>query len=216
MREYAQPVHPTAAADADRETTEAPSVWRQLEAEFRALPDPARELWAAESDARTGTWIVWGGPNDHERRESLQKRFRALAKTAAVAAHLTGRGSPVNAWLNHLKRGRFYRPEGRIEALCLASAECCRVLDLTPLEWHVLDLLARERYKTALGFNIDRLRVECGWSFSALAAASGIAKHVIVRHIRLGVRAKPQSVKAYADAFSRHLQRTITLEELRG
>jgi len=80
----------------------------------------------------------------------------------------------------------------------------------------VLDLLAREHYKTALGFNIDRLRVECGWPFSALAAASGIAKHVIVRHIRLGVRAKPLSIKAYAEAFSRHLQRTITLEELRG
>jgi len=39
MREYAQP---KAAADAGCEATQEPGVWRQLEAELRALPDPAR------------------------------------------------------------------------------------------------------------------------------------------------------------------------------
>jgi len=203
-------------------------VWQDLRARFRALPDPERSLWATESD--TGTWMVWGGPADRLARESLQKNFRVLAKEAAVAAHLTGRGSPVDAWLNYLKQGAFYRPGppemfvvepserigGRIEAVCLASAECCRTLERTPLEEHVQHVLIHSHYKTAFGFNIDRLRKECGWSFTSLSTAAGIDKRAILRHIHAGGRAKPRTVQAYADAFSRRLRRVITPEHLQG
>ena len=104
MRRGAQSLHD----DRPEAMTELAQVWRALQSRFRALPDPERNLWAAESDS--GTWVVWGGPTDRVARETLQKNFRTLAKEAAVSAHLTGRGSPVDAWLNHLKQGSFYRP----------------------------------------------------------------------------------------------------------
>jgi hypothetical protein len=206
--------------------TETAQVWRALQARFRALPDPERTLWAAESDI--GTWVVWGGPTDRAARETLQKSFRTLAKEAAESAHLTGRGSPVDAWLNHLKQGPFYRSSphemfavepsmrvgGRIEAVCLASAECCRMLEATPLEEHLRDVLTHNRYKTEFALNIDRLRKECGWSFSGLSKASGIDKSAILRHIHAGSRAKPRTVEAYAEAFSRQLHRIITPDHL--
>ena len=210
-----------------RESIDATSsVWRDLQFRFRALPDQERNLWAAESD--NGAWVVWGGPGDRAARESLQKNFRALAKEAAVHARLTGRGSPVDAWLNHLKLGPFYRPAppgifaidpserdgGRIDAVCLASAVCCRSLENTGLEEHLRDVLTHNRYKTQFALNIDRLRRECGWSFNGLSKASGIDKGAILRHIHAGSRAKPRTVKAYAEAFSRQLRRIITPDHL--
>ena len=224
--EKVRPSVQSATEPKHRVEAETANVWRALQARFRALPDPDRTLWAAQSDL--GTWIVWGGPHDHVARASLQKNFRALANEAAVAAHLAGRGSPVDAWLNYLKRGPFYRSGlselvafenpargyGRIEALCIASAECCLTLEATGLEQHLRAVLPSVNYKTPLALNLDRLRTECGWSFNRLSAASGIDKKSILRHIHAGGRALPQTIQAYAEAFSRQLRRSVTAEQL--
>jgi hypothetical protein len=71
-------------------------------------------------------------------------------------------------------------------------------------------------YKTATGRNIDRLRKECGWSFDALAEKTGIDKKLTLGHVNEGKGAHPSTLKTYADAFSKGLNRPVTVAELEG
>jgi hypothetical protein len=83
-------------------------------------------------------------------RDSLAIQFCALATMAAIAADLTG-ASPLHAWLNRLKEGPRYESVavgsslmpaegsrvvegGWIHQLCLASAECCVLLETEAYE----------------------------------------------------------------------------------
>jgi hypothetical protein len=66
----------------------------------------------------------------------------------------------------------------------------------------------------AIGRNIDRLRKECGWSFDALAAQTGIDKKLILSHINKGAKPTLRILKEYAQAFSNGLQRAITVPDL--
>jgi hypothetical protein len=69
-------------------------------------------------------------------------------------------------------------------------------------------------YKTALGRNIDKWRKECGWSLDELAKRTGFDKKLILGHVNDGKRARPSTVKAYAEAFSKKLSRPVTVAEL--
>jgi DNA-binding XRE family transcriptional regulator len=56
---------------------------------------------------------------------------------------------------------------------------------------------------------------ECGWSDNQLAEKTGIDKKSIVSH-RLGRRKpNPKTLKEYAQAFSRELNRSITANQLK-
>src|ERR1039457_3484131 len=70
--------------------------WRDLEAKFRALPDPAGRLIAMLSD---GQWHVYDGPNDERERERQRygiciSRCVAGTRTAASCFPFTSRGLP--------------------------------------------------------------------------------------------------------------------------
>jgi hypothetical protein len=67
---------------------------------------------------------------------------------------------------------------------------------------------------TILGRNLDRLRLDCGWSFDELAKVSGVDKKRIVAHVSGGKRAHPRTLSFYADAFTKKLGRTITGADL--
>jgi hypothetical protein len=71
-------------------------------------------------------------------------------------------------------------------------------------------------YKTAAGSNIDRIRKECGWSFDELAARTGLDKKLILSHVNEGVRARPRTLRIYADAFSKALKRAVSVVEIEG
>jgi len=71
-------------------------------------------------------------------------------------------------------------------------------------------------YKTALGRNIDILRVECGLSFDQLEDETAISKSLILRHVNHGTRPHPGNLKLYADTFTRILDRRITTTDLTG
>ena len=106
--------------------------WRDLEAQFRALPNPIR-LRAIWSD---GGCSVFGGPSDDRQRERLYALYRALATRAGIATG-ANRANAFDAWLNLLREESphfhpFQRVEnhdegGYIENLVLASAEYCVV-----------------------------------------------------------------------------------------
>ena len=104
--------------------------WRDLEAQFRALPNPIR-LRAIWSD---GGCEVFDGPGDKRQRERLHALYRALATRAGIATG-ANRANAFDAWLNLLREESphfrpFQRVEnhdegGYIENLALASAEYC-------------------------------------------------------------------------------------------
>jgi len=112
--------------------------WRDLEAQFRALADPAGNLTAMLSD---GQWRVYGGPNDNRERERLQELFHSLARRAGIAAGVANRANALAGWLNLLrKESPHFRVQcgtyeengvqsgdvgGYIPSLTLASAEYC-------------------------------------------------------------------------------------------
>lgn len=103
---------------------------------------------------------------------------------------------------------------GWIDCLCIASAECCVEFEKLS-EQHRGNPPARN-HKTALALNVDRLRMECGWSFNRLSKVSGVDKKAVLRHVNAGGRAKVRTLNAYAEAFSKELHRTVTAEELGG
>jgi hypothetical protein len=69
---------------------------------------------------------------------------------------------------------------------------------------------------TALGRNIDRLRLECGWSFDEISKATELSKQLILGHVNAGRSAYPSTLATYAHVFSEKLGRSVTVAELRG
>lgn len=66
-----------------------------------------------------------------------------------------------------------------------------------------------------IGKNIDRLRNECGWSFAKLAKKTGIDKKLILSHVNRGAKPHPKTMKEYAQAFAKELNRPITANDLK-
>jgi len=105
----------------------------------------------------------------------------------------------------------------RLRIMKLGSwGESLPTQDLETLEIRLKEMvdLARATAKTTLGSNIDRFRKECGWTFDQLAAETQIAKTVILGHVNKGARARPFTLKLYAEAFSRRLHHPITVANL--
>jgi hypothetical protein len=68
--------------------------------------------------------------------------------------------------------------------------------------------------KTVTGSNIDRLRKECGWSFNDLADSTGLDKKLILGHVNAGKGIRPNTLRIYADTFTKQLKRTVSVAEL--
>jgi len=68
--------------------------------------------------------------------------------------------------------------------------------------------------QTATGRNINKLRKECGWSFDQLAAKTGLDKKLILGHVKHGKGFIPRTLRTYADAFTKKLNRTVTVAEI--
>jgi DNA-binding XRE family transcriptional regulator len=69
---------------------------------------------------------------------------------------------------------------------------------------------------SAIGSQIDFFRRECGWSYDKLAGKTGIDKKQIIAHVHGRAKPRPQTIKEYAQAFSKELEREITPANLRG
>lgn len=113
--------------------------WRDLEAQFRALPDPERKLTAVLNEGQWHVDVV-DDPRDRRQKERLRALFLSLARIAAAAAGVAGRANPPDGWLNLLRDespdfhpcgtscpNGVETPEegGWIRNLPLASAEYC-------------------------------------------------------------------------------------------
>jgi hypothetical protein len=69
---------------------------------------------------------------------------------------------------------------------------------------------------TALGRNLEKLRLECGWSYDEMALQTHFDKKLIIGHISHGRGAHPKTLKIYADTFSVVLHRAVTVQELKS
>jgi hypothetical protein len=68
----------------------------------------------------------------------------------------------------------------------------------------------RRIHPTALARNLDRLRLECGWSYGDLGKATNFDGKTIIRHIMHGKKAYPTTLNTYARAFTLRLGRKVT------
>ena len=65
--------------------------------------------------------------------------------------------------------------------------------------------------RTVLACDIDKYRKECRWSLNTLARETGIDKKLILGHVNKGKGMQMDTVKAYERAFTKKLNRPITL-----
>jgi hypothetical protein len=61
---------------------------------------------------------------------------------------------------------------------------------------------------------LNRLRLECGWSFEDMAKATDIDKKLILGHVNKGKNPRPSTRATYASAFTERLGRPVTVAEL--
>ena len=131
--------------------------------------------------------------------QALQQRTDYWAGRFQVRATACGRGAPAPGF--DASRDDLRRPVTELPGSGLTSAESLGTGPATT-------------YKTAFGRNVDRLRKECGWSFDALAGKTGLEKKLILGHVNDGKGAHPRTIKTYAEAFTKKLNRSVTVAEL--
>jgi len=79
-----------------------------------------------------------------------------------------------------------------------------------------IEMPGRFEPRGVLGRNIDRLRREAGWSLSRLADEAGVDRKAPGKHIAGRRKLYPSTVKKYALALSRGVNRVVTVAELNG
>jgi hypothetical protein len=133
-------------------------VWHELAKQFRALPDPAKEMSAfwAELPEKIGnddtSWSLQSGP-ETSRTRSVESQFMALAARAGKCLNPPPGCDLSYAWLNAVKntsielqkpdglweaidsdRKRGLLPCGTIHAICEESARNCDSFEMCALE----------------------------------------------------------------------------------
>jgi hypothetical protein len=140
--------------------------WGDLEAQFRALPDAARDLRAMRD---SGQWTLYGGGGQATQRKRLQETFRSLARRAAIAAGVPTRANALDGWFDLLRQeGPYFHAMpssagddgGILEQLVLASTEYCAERATRSFELET----AAETDDALLGLRRDRYPF-CYWLY---------------------------------------------------
>jgi len=71
-----------------------------------------------------------------------------------------------------------------------------------------------EQVRTPIGRRINALRRQCRWSLGTLSKETGVDVRLIFRHVSEGTIPDQDSLKLYAEAFSRHFRRSVSPETL--
>ena len=119
--------------------------------------------------------------------------------------------------------------ERLIDRVCCASMDLCALLETEALAEEIAsgtDIAKgskqqelqgdRPRSVAAVGRNIERLRLEAGLSREALAICMGVEKKTVWANARRRTMPRPQTLKLYADVFSKKLSRPVSVAEIRG
>jgi len=66
-----------------------------------------------------------------------------------------------------------------------------------------------------IGQNIGRFKEECNWTYDELAAKTGIDRKQIIAHVKGRAQPRRRTLKEYAQAFSKELDRLVTPADLK-
>ena len=119
--------------------------------------------------------------------------------------------------------------ERAIDRVCRASMDLCALLETEALAEEIArgtDIakgskqqelqVDRPRSVAAVGQNIERLRLEIGFSYEKLASRMGVQRKTVGANARGQTMPRPQTLKLYADEFSEELGRPVSVAEIRG
>ena len=195
---------------------------RRGETRFAGL-DPSERIAAV---ARSGFhMVVVPGPR---RRYVVALQDRAiyaayveLCYTSAPCVVKTrGRRPPMEA---HTVDERV------IDRVCRASMDLCALLETEALAEEIArgtniakgskqQELQGDRSPSVVGVgqNIERLRLEIGFSYEKLASRMGVERKTVGANARGQTMPRPQTLKLYADVFSGELGRPVSVAEIRG
>jgi hypothetical protein len=96
--------------------------------------------------------------------------------------------------------------------VCEASARFCRHLAHEHEKAAIVEAAAAA--PTPFARNIQRLRLECGWSYDDLTGSVDMDRSTVIDHATKVTQPWPATVKKYADAFTKALHRSISPAEL--
>ena len=194
---------------------------RRGETRFAGL-DPSERIAAV---ARSGYHrVVVPGPR---RRYVVALQDRAIYAayvelcytSAPCVVETRGRRRPMEAHTVN---------EQVIDRVCCASMDLCALLETEAFAKEIArgtDIakgskqqeLQRDRPPSVVGVgqNIERLRLEIGFSYEKLASRMGVERKTVGANARGQTMPRPQTLKLYADVFSGELGRPVSVEEIR-
>ena len=185
---------------------------RRGETRFAGL-DPSERIAAV---ARSGYhMVVVPGPR---RRYVVALQDRAIY-AAYVELCYTSAPCVVKARGRRLSMEAHTVDERVIDRVCRASMDLCALLETEALaEGSKQQELQGDRSPSVVGVgqNIARLRFETGFSYEELASIMGVEKKTVWANASGRTMPRPQTLKLYADAFSRGLGRPVSVAEIRG
>jgi DNA-binding XRE family transcriptional regulator len=121
-----------------------------------------------------------------------------------------------HSWLRQaVRQGQIDPDLERIAVMCKQlTKELARRGKLPSPAQNVRETDSSKSKSTPVGRNINMLRKECGWSFDDLVDETGIDKKSILAHVNEGRKPRPRTLKEYAQAFSKALQKEVTVADL--
>ena len=185
---------------------------RRGETRFAGL-DPSERIAAV---ARSGYhMVVVPGPR--------RRYVVALQDRAIYAAHVelcyTSAPCVVKARGRRLSMEAHTVDERVIDRVCRASMDLCALLETEALaEGSKQQELQGDRSPSVVGVgqNIARLRFETGFSYEKLASRMGVEKKTVWANASGRTMPRPQTLKLYAEVFSKWLGRPVSVAEIRG
>ena len=116
-----------------------------------------------------------------------------------------------------------------IDRVCCASMDLCALLETEALAQEIArgtDIAKGSKQQelqgdrppsvVGVGQNIDRLRLENGFSYEELASLMGVERKTVWANASGRTIPRPQTLKLYADVFSEGLDRPVSVSEIRG
>lgn len=153
-------------------------------------------------------WTYW---LDHLRRQSADFSSEGYEVESASSWPLLPAAGQEHVLGAERKSPSGVDTSGVIPSVCEASARFCRVL---ANESEKVTIARELKYRTAFARNVDRLRTECGWTYEQLAEEIKLDRTSVIDHVTKGAQPRVQTKKAYADAFTRRLGRSISVNDL--
>jgi ribosome-binding protein aMBF1 (putative translation factor) len=195
----------------------------------------SNQAWEILQGAKTATWgkLAQAIAEVQQRTANEMKRAPSVAPKTQSTGNIPGQFAGLPSWEVAELMQRRVEAAGRLRTEEKQKAQSPDpVLDAfnrrdttvaserTPAQNNrkttqtVEDKPTGDGAKARIGQNIEKLRKECGWSYDQLAGATGIDKKLVLSHTHRKHKPNPNTLRVYAQAFSKKLNRPITANNL--